>query len=340
MSGAKLRMESREFGGEEWNAVVAGMDSLSLMQTWEFAEAKARTAKWRASRAVFLRGTEIVGAVQCVIRELPLIERGLVWVNRAPLFADGLGEDAETRIAVLDELRRYWTEKKKMYLRMAPPFRASESNYSLLERAGYTRALTTDGWASDLLDLTMTEDALRKNLDGKWRNMLSKAERSGVTSEIGSTPELMAELMGDYEVLLARIGPDASLSPALLRELQSLLPADRKMVVLAGRQAGRKLGSILISVYGDTCMYLVGAVNEDGRKLNANYHLIWSAIREMKRRGFKRFDLGGVHPEHTPPGVLHFKRGVGGTPYRLMGDVDAGRDRWINRIIRSRIGNG
>lgn len=340
MTGGKLKMESREFGSEEWNALVSGMDALSLMQTWEFAEAKARTGNWGVSRAIFRGGTETVAAVQCVIRKLPLVNRGLVWVNRAPLFADGAGEDAETRVAVLDELRRYWTRRKKMYLRMAPPFAASEANYAMLERAGYSRALTTDGWASDLLDLTMTEDALRKNLDGKWRNMLSKAERSGVSCEIGSTPELMAELMNDYAALLERIGPEASLSPSILTALQSLLPADRKMVVLAAREGGRKLGSILIALYGETSMYLVGAVNEEGRKLNANYHLIWNAIREMKWRGFKWLDLGGVHPDLTPPGVLHFKRGAGGTPYRLMGDVDAGGDRWINRMIRSRIGNG
>lgn len=333
-------MELRDFGQDEWHGIVSRMDALSLMQTWEFGEAKTRTGKWSVRRAIFRKGADIVGAAQFAIRKLSVLNRGLVWVNRAPLLSNGASGEHAVSIEVFEELRRFWTEKRKMYLRIAPPLTVSEENYSLLQRAGYARATTADGWVSELLDLDMSLDELRKNLDGKWRNCLSKAERSQVECEIGSSGGLMDELLGDYEVLLARIGSDVSLPPALVRTLQDLLPPSRKMVVFAARRAERRLGSILIATYGDKCIYLIGAVNDEGRKLNANYHLIWSTICEMKKRGFRWFDLGGVHPDTTPPGILHFKRGVGGTAYELLGDVDAMRNSWLNRMIRARIGSG
>jgi len=333
-----VHMELREFGQDEWNGIVSRMDALSLMQTWEFGEAKAKTGNWTATRAVFRKGAEIVGAAQFAVRTV--LNRGLVWVNRAPLLANGSHNETDVYLEILEELRRHWMDKRKMYLRMAPPLAASEENYALVQRAGYSRATTTDGWVSEMLDLDLSVDELRKNLHGKWRNCLIKAERCQVECEIGSTDGLMDELLGDYRALLGRIGPGASLPPALVRTLQDLLPASRKMVICAARQAGRRLGSILIVPYGDKSMYLIGAINHEGRKVNANHHLVWNAICEMKERGFKWFDLGGVHPDDTPPGILHFKRGVRGTPYRLMGDVDAARDSWLNRIIRARVGYG
>ena len=34
------------------------------------------------------------------------------------------------------------------------------------------------------------------------------------------------------------------------------------------------------------------------------------------------FDLGGMDDVRTPPGIFHFKAGLGGLPYRLADDLD------------------
>ena len=57
----------------------------------------------------------------------------------------------------------------------------------------------------------------------------------------------------------------------------------------------------------------------------------------MKKRGFSWFDVGGAHPDNTPQGILHFKRGLKGKPYQLMGEVEAYQDGILNRMIRKRI---
>ena len=39
--------------------------------------------------------------------------------------------------------------------------------------------------------------------------------------------------------------------------------------------------------------------------------------------GYLFLDLGGVDPWLTPKGILTFKQGVGGQPYRLAPELDA-----------------
>jgi lipid II:glycine glycyltransferase (peptidoglycan interpeptide bridge formation enzyme) len=333
-----VRIEVNDLGQEEWTGIIDRMEGLSLMQTWEFGEAKRKTGPWKVSRAVLKTDdNRVIGAAQAMIREIPFIRRGLVWMNRAPLFQDrdmirnGLYE------AMLKALRNYWVDDKHMYLRITPPLEASPDNYSLLNDAGFRRTREADGAASDIVDLTLPVEDLRKRLQQKWRNCLNKAERMGTACEIGSSESLMDELLADYRSLLAEKGFCSSATPELITAIQDALPERRKMVVLAGRNNGERLGSILIAGYGDTCQYLVGASNANGHRFNVNHFLLWNAACEMKRRGYARFDMGGVHPDDTPPGILHFKKGMNGTHYQLVCELEAGRNTLVNKIIRKKI---
>jgi lipid II:glycine glycyltransferase (peptidoglycan interpeptide bridge formation enzyme) len=332
-----IRMEIRDFGQDEWNDIISGINDLSLMQTWEFGEAKDLTGSWKVSRAIFQKDDELVGAAQSMIRTVPILNKGLVWINRAPLVKNSDVKQPDVYVDILSELKKYWVDKKKMYLRIAPPLMTSDESYSIFKKAAYLRTTEADGWASEIVDLSISIEELRKNLQQKWRNCLNKSERLELNCKIDSSDALMDELLGDYKVLLDNVGFGTNLSPEFVRTMQNLLPDSRKMLVFAARQYGVKLGSVLIVPYGNTCMYLIGATNNTGRKVNANHYLIWNAVCEMKKRGFRWFDLGGAHPDNTPSGILHFKRGLRGKQYQLMGEVEAYRNSFINRIIRKRI---
>lgn len=332
-----IHMEIRDFGQNEWGNIVSDTNALSLMQTWEFGEAKTLTGPWKVSRAIFRKDNETVGVAQAMIRTVPFSNRGLVWINRAPLLKNGDVEQSDAYIDILKELKKCWVREKRMYLRIVPPLMAADKNYAIFKKAGYLWATETSGWASEIVDLSRSIEELRKGLQQKWRNCLNKAERLKVTCDTGSSDILMNELLYDYGMLLENIGFRTNLTPEFVKTMQRLLPDSRKMVVFAGRQNGEKLGSILIARYGNTCMYLIGATNNTGRKVNANYYLIWNAVCELKKRGYRWFDVGGAHPDNTPPGILYFKRGLKGKPYQLMGEMEAYNDGFLNRLIRKRI---
>jgi len=332
-----VRMEIRDFEQDEWHNIVSDIDTLSLMQTWEFGEAKALTGPWKVSRAIFRKDNETVGAAQAMIRTVLVLNRGLVWINRAPLMKNSNRTQPDVYVDILRELKKYWVDEKKMYLRIASPLMAADENYAIFKKAGYLRATEADGWASEIVDLSPSIEELRKGLQQKWRNCLNKAERLEVACKIGSSDVLIEELIDDYKELLDNKGFRTNLAPEFVRTMQNLLPDSRKMLVFEGHQDGEKLGNILIALYGNTGMYLIGATNNTGRKVNANHYLIWNAVCEMKKRGYRWFDLGGAHPDNTPPGILHFKRGLRGKPYQLMGEVDAYRNGFLNKMIRKRI---
>jgi lipid II:glycine glycyltransferase (peptidoglycan interpeptide bridge formation enzyme) len=52
--------------------------------------------------------------------------------------------------------------------------------------------------------------------------------------------------------------------------------------------------------------------------MNANNLLLWHAIKELKSRGVRWFDLGGVDSSSMPE-VSRFKLGVGGELFTLAG---------------------
>jgi len=78
-------------------------------------------------------------------------------------------------------------------------------------------------------------------------------------------------------------------------------------------------------------------VNGAGRAANAGQLLLWRAVCEMKELGYRWFDLGGMDLYQTPSGIFHFKAGLGGTPYRLVGEFEAHDGRWVSKMIRWRV---
>lgn len=317
-----VTMETRNFTQEEWRVVVSQFEDLSLIQTWEYGQAKVLLGGWRVVRHVWYNGDVVVGAAQAMVKTMPFFEKGLVWINRAPLWQKKNAQhDANLFREILEMLVRYWAKERGMYLRIAPSVNDNEDYRAFVRNAGLCERKNSQ-WASVILDITKSADILRAGLDKKWRNCLAKAEKSGLTCSTGTDVVYMEELIRDYRGLLDR-KQFSSVTPEFILHLQQTLPEDRKMLVLCARKGNQKLGSILIACYGDTAEYLVGAVGHEGRVENVGQFLLWRAILAMRQAGIKHFDLGGVHPEKTPKGILHFKQGMGGTPYRLVGEFDA-----------------
>lgn len=316
-------METGHIAQEKWHGIVSQFDDVNLMQLWEYAEVKRRLQGWSVVRHLFMDGNTVVGAAQAVVKEVPILKKGIVWINRAPLWQK-LGNDQTTLQEMLARLHTYWVLERKMYLRIAPPIPDTADAYALMRERGYS-AIPHTQWISGRVDLSKTEIDLRGMLKKKWRNCLQKAERVGVTSTQGTSGECFLKFLEDHEALLQKKGFDTPVTPVFVKAMQMLLPDDRKMHVFAAHVHGAALGSILIAWYGQRAEYLVGAVRDEGKHLNAGQLLLWRALLEMKRRGVRWFDLGGAHPEKTPKGIYHFKAGLRATPYQLAGEFDAAR---------------
>jgi hypothetical protein len=220
----------------------------------------------------------------------------------------------------LDALRRHYVAERSFYLRIAPAWR---TGYTLTASPDDSGLVTSDilGWASAVIDLTRSEETLRAGLLGNWRNGLSKAERLGVEVERGENETFFKDFIEEYSAFLSQRRFVSSLTPDLIKALRASSCHADAMIIYRARHDGRALGSALIVRYGECSEYLAGTLLEAGRPLNPGQLLLWRAMCGAKAVGSTRFDVGGMDPVRTAKGIYDFKKGMGGTPYRLGNEI-------------------
>ena len=332
----QMKIVTRRFSRSEWNSVVEDFADLSLLQTWEYAEASSRTRALEVSRLLFEVDNNIVGAAQAFVRPIPFIGGGAVVINRGPLWQRNPA-DPSRLAAILAALRAYWVEQKGMYLRVSPAIKSGEVPESLFHGAGYRSAEFSRPWVSARLDLSQAPDLLRRSLRNNWAAALKKAAAAGITVECGIEEKLFEQVWNEFEQLHKEKAFHSTVTPAFLAAFQNIADKSHKLWSFAAEHNGRSLGGIALARYGSVCEYLVGAVNHEGKRLNAGQLLLWSAALNAKEEGYRWLDLGGMDPENTPKGILYFKAGLHAEPYSYAGDFEAYFPGLINKAIRSKL---
>lgn len=320
---------------EAWHALVARFHDVSLMQLWEYGRVKEELQGWKIVHHVFHDGGRVVGVAQGVVKRLPLLRGGMLWMNRGPLWR---GKDAPADVRTLEQLiaavRTHWSARG-YYVRIAPPITADGDMPARFRALGMAVRSQT-AWTSAIVDCTRGDAALRAALQKKWRNCLARAERLGCTYVSGTDNALFEQFERDYRAFRAEKSYTTPITPEFIRALNDALPAERKLRVHSATCQGQHCGSILTAEYHGTAEYLVGAVSAAGKRANAGQFLLWHALTTARERGVTHFDLGGMHPALTPQGIYHFKAGLGGAPYALLGDVESARGivpRLTRRVV-------
>jgi lipid II:glycine glycyltransferase (peptidoglycan interpeptide bridge formation enzyme) len=329
----QVKILTGPYSQAEWNSAVEEFSDVSLLQTWEYAEASSSTRGLEVGRLLFEADGRIVGAAQGFTRALPFVGGGAVVFNRGPIWQRKTAS-APGLAAILAELRDYWVRKKGMYLRISPAIQVGQVSEALFREAGYELAGQSHPWISARLDLSLPVETLRGSLRSNWASSLKKAEASGVAVEDGSDERSFLQIRQALEELLRVKDFESTVTPDFLKKFQELADGRHKFWSLTAALNGRSFGGIAIARYGHVCEYLVGAVNDEGKRFNIGQLLLWSAVLRAKDQGYRWFDLGGMDPEGTPKGVLYFKQGLKAEPYAYIGDFEAYSPGLINKTIR------
>jgi lipid II:glycine glycyltransferase (peptidoglycan interpeptide bridge formation enzyme) len=281
-----------------------------VTQAPAYAYAKQAHGGWQVRRLEFESDGRPVAI--CHVLEKSVLGFRIARINRGPLFLKSDPAPSTIR-AVYSELRAAYRIARGGILSIAPALEHNAGNAVLLADLGF-RDSGYHGWCSSLVDLTKGEDQLRKSLNQKWRNRLSSAERSGLELHVSQSDE-------HFEWLLQRHREHAqskgfrSLGVKFLRAYRDWQPCD--CFVLQARLAGHPVAGMLVTRLGQKAEGLV-LVCTEGRGYNAGNFLFWNAMLEMKRTGCAWWDMGGHG--YKPGNFKHFKEGVRGVEYRLMGE--------------------
>ncbi len=311
MGARELALEWDRSDPDTWSGLLVRARRSNLLQSWAYGEAKAATEGWRVRRGVIVGGEEPVACLQALEKAWGPFA-GVVRINRGPLFLT-VGPEARLRRAVYRCIRRAWPFSSRRLLLIAPEIEADEA--ALLADLCFCRR-GSRGWCSVWIDLDISDDTLRANLKGNWRNQLKAAERAGLAFAVSDGEHAFDWLMARHREAMIEKGFSGP-SPDLLSRFRAEAPDS--LPVMTATAGGERVGAILVARHGIACTYVVGWNGPEGRRLRAHNFLVFHSLAEMRRRGCAWFDLGGIDDAATP-GVATFKRGLGGAEYRLAGE--------------------
>ena len=306
-------------GPQEWADLGARFCDYNLYQTWAYGATSAQETASRASRAVIVRGGEVLGLASVRIKRIPVVRAGLAYIYWGPVWQRPGCTHYDLRV-ILQELRGEYTVRQGLRLRIVPGL-ALSAGLSIADELANCEYRLEHGAAPErttVVDLALSLDALRQRLAQKWRNCLNYAERMDITLRAGLEDALLADFQTLYEQMRDTKNFATGLNPLSLRRIQAALPQREKLHVTVAYKDGMPAAGHVCTILGDTCIYLMGASNDIGRQCKAAYLLQWRAVQLARQAGARWYDLGGIDPVQNP-GVYHFKRGLGGTEVSFPG---------------------
>lgn len=300
---------------EEWLNYFSQIKLVNLSQDWDYGKFRENTSNVKVVRYKILENGKVVGIFQCYIKLFPIISfLKVIYINRGPLLLEEF--PLYKYINLLKELKKQFSILKGIILILSP-FR--ELNFELESELKNLKFIQffTKSYFTSYIDLTKSEELLRKELQSKWRNQLNSAEKKSlriVTDYNGLYDDFLLEA---YKQMSSEKEFDALNNYQIKLLFKAYRETNNLVVLLALNQLDEPIAFKVFIGYNNSIMYLMGWVSVEGRSDNAPKLLMWNSIKHFKSLGFLMFDLGGMDPINLP-GIAKFKQGLGGRTAKFI----------------------
>jgi lipid II:glycine glycyltransferase (peptidoglycan interpeptide bridge formation enzyme) len=294
---------------EEWLNYFSQIKLVNLSQDWDYGKFRENTSNVKVVRYKILENGKVVGIFQCYIKLFPIISfLKVIYINRGPLLLEEF--PINKYINLLKELKRHFSILNGIILILSPFRELNLELESELKNLKFIQFFTKSYFTS-YLDLTKSEELLRKELQPKWRNQLNSAEKKSmriVTDYNGLYDDFILEA---YKQMSSEKEFDTLNNYQIKLLFKGYRETNNLVILLALNQFDEPIAFKVFIGYNNSIMYLMGWVSVEGRSDNAPKLLMWNAIKHFKSLGLVMFDLGGMDPINLP-GIAKFKQGLGG----------------------------
>jgi len=185
------------------------------------------------------------------------------------------------------------------------------------EIRGLSRVMT--GYSTVLLDLKTPLATLKTQLEGKWRNRLTKAlANDQIRVQVQPSLKRCEWLLGK-ELDQREAKKFHGLPTDFVQAYIAAAAEPRQAFVVAYAERGKNsIAGMLFLIHGRVASYHMGWADDEGRQLSAHNALLWQSMAYLQDLGIEVLDLGGVNT-HDLPGISRFKLGTGGRAVTLAG---------------------
>jgi len=298
----------------DWSFMLDLFDDANIYQTWAYGS--VRWGRKNLSQLVLKRDSEVAGIAQLRIVRPTRLKFGMAYLRWGPICQRRVGGlERRVLLRMAEALHQEYVVNRGLLLQIIPNAFVGSPRAKLFQSAlsDFAQQPSTSAatYRTFVLDLVPSLEELRRDLDKKWRNQLTRSEKNGLTVIAGSGVEEYSRFCEIYSQMRNRKTFETTVDTEEFERIQENLTGKHRMRVLICEQDGRPVAGIVVSAMGDSAIYLLGATSDDGLDAKGSYLLQWAAIQWLKENGVRYYDLGGIDPEGNP-GVYHFKRGLSG----------------------------
>ncbi len=223
-------------------------------------------------------------------------------------------DEEEVRLAK-ERIVRVAKENHCVFIRLRPMLLANCVNLNTLKSIGGKKSpMHLAAEHTVILDLTKDEGSILAEMRRQTRYEVRRSEKLGIKVESGNSEELFREFHAVQKATALRqhfVPPDLD---TLLSERKAF--GKNIQIYVAKTSEGEPIAYGLILIDGDEGDYYEAASTDLNHKLPGAYALQWQVIKDLKKKGIKKYNLWGIAPPNQPShryaGVTTFKTGFGG----------------------------
>ena len=326
--------EIHKYNSNKWNEILSLFEDASIYQTASFT--KYSIGGNDSETFIVKNNNNIIAAAQVRIKVIPFLNRGIAYIRYGPMWRrKNEYLDLYVFNNVLKHLYTEYVVNRKLLLKIIPNILPQGSNK-------YHAILTTEDYKKDdndtanntmLLELSKSEEDLRKGLKKKWRHYLNRAEKKEFRITNSTELEDFEIFISLYQSMHESKKFDKTVSVNNFKQIQEELADDLKMRIFICYYDNQPISSLIGSAIGETGIGIFAATNKLGRDLGCSYLLHWERIKWMKSVGCKYFDLGGVDKVNNP-GVYHFKSGLNADEAEYIGEYVASNNNFSKLLYK------
>ncbi len=317
-----------------WNRCIASTPTGHVCQTYEWAEhSPGEEARADSLHVGVLDAGRLVAAMLLVRSKASGVRAPFYYAPRGPVCAD---PQSPALPLLLGLARREARQRHAFMIRAEPNVPEDDTVWlAALRRLGFRstshQIYLRSAWVTDIRP---SEDEILAHMMMTWRQNVRAGARKGVTVRAGAGE---ADLEAFYRLLVETgerdrfpVYPKYVFADMLRNYSTERAACDgtAEMALLMTEHAGEPIAAGIVAVHGKGSWSLMcgSSGRPEQRKLRPNYVLQWESMRWSKARGAEFYDFRGI-PDVLKPGeemygVYEFKRGFGGSVFRVLPTQD------------------